>query len=186
MEKIYTSFNIIMEMLHNRGINVPDIRAGQIDSFIASQANKPGFEIVIGNIRLVYYLSNKFKWSELKKFFEDESSYDLTIIIVKDKISQNNMKQLSALNIEMQTFLLKELQFNISKHVLIPKHELIKDPQEVKKIMEMYSLKNKHQFPIILKTDPMAKWLNLKSGDIIRITRPSPTSGHYIVYRCCL
>jgi hypothetical protein len=106
-----------MEMLHNRGINVPDIRAGQIDSFIASQANKPGFEIVIGNIRLVYYLSNKFKWSELKKFFEDESSYDLTIIIVKDKISQNNMKQLSALNIEMQTFLLKELQFNISKHV---------------------------------------------------------------------
>lgn len=188
MDKIYKSFNTIMEMLEDRGVQFePRIYAEQIDSFIANQINKPGFEIVLGNkIRLIYYLANKFKWSELKKFFEDENDYEHTIVIVREKISQNNMKQLMDLGIDLQTFLLKELQFNISKHELVPKHELIRDETEIRSIMEKYSLKSKTQLPTILKTDPMAKWLNLKSGDIIKITRVSPTAGIYEAYRCCL
>lgn len=189
MDKIYKSFNTILEMLENRNMKVePPLDSGYIDSFISSQTNKPGFEVILSgiNVRIVYYLPSKFKWSELKKFFEEEKKYDLTILVVKEKISQNNMKQLSSLGIEMQIFLVKELQFNISKHELVPKHEVISDPQEVKNIMEMYSLKSKNQLPIILKTDPMARWLNLKTGDIVRISRPSPTSGFYVAYRCCL
>jgi DNA-directed RNA polymerase I, II, and III subunit RPABC1 len=189
MEKIYKSFNIIGEMLADRNIKIdPALTAGQIDTFIANQNNKPGFEVVIGGgkIRLVYYLANKFKWSELKKFFEDDKTYELTILIVREKISQNNLKQLSALGISMQIFLLKELQFNISKHELVPKHELVSDPQEIKHVLDVYSLKSKNQLPIILKTDPMARWLNLGSGDIVRISRPSPTSGFYVTYRCCM
>lgn len=187
MESIYKSVNTIIEMLNDRGIKQPLLDAGQINEFIAKQNNKIGFEIVLGDdIRLVYYLSNKFKWSELKKFFEDETKYKLTIIVVREKITQNNMKQLAAIDMEYQVFLLKELQYNITKHELVPKHELIKDPQDVKNILEQFSLKSKHQLPIILKSDPMAKWLNLKSGDIVKISRPSPTSGHYIAYRCCL
>lgn len=186
MEKIYTSFNIIVDMLKARGVNVPPVDAGQIESFIKSQTNKPGFEIMLGTTRLVYYLASKFRWAEFKKFFEDRPECDLTLIIVKEKVSQNNLKQIAALDIDYQIFLLKELQFDISKHELVPKHEFISDPEEVKKIMEQFSLKTKHQLPIILKTDPMARWLNLKTGDIVRISRPSQTSGHYVTYRCCL
>lgn len=189
MDKIYKSFNTIMEMLSERNIAIdPPLDAGHIDSFIANQVNKPGFEVVLAgpNIRLVYYLASKFKWSELKKLFEDVRSYDTTILIVRDKVSQNNMKQLASLGIELQIFLLKELQFNISKHELVPKHEVVRDAEEVKNILEMYSLKSKSQLPSILRSDPMARWLNLRSGDIVRISRPSPTSGFYVAYRCCL
>lgn len=186
MDKIYTSFNIIMDMLKARMIKVPPVEAGQIETFIKNQTNKPGFEIMIGDIRLVYYLASKFRWAEFKKFFEELPECKLTLIIVKEKVSQNNLKQISGLDIDFQIFLLKELQFDISKHELVPKHELVSDPEEIKKLMEQFSLKSKHQLPIILKTDPMARWLNLKTGDIVRISRPSQTSGYYVTYRCCL
>lgn len=188
MEKIYKSFDTIMEMLDDRGLQVQRLTADQIKTFLQQQANKVGFEIMIDDIRLVYYLTHKFKWSELKKMFEDEPPQkpSLTILIVMDKITQNNLKQLQELKIELQIFLLHELQFNISKHVLVPKHELISDPEEKKRIMDMYSLKSTHQLPIILRHDPMARWLNLKGGDVVRITRPSQTSGQYVSYRCCV
>jgi DNA-directed RNA polymerase subunit H (RpoH/RPB5) len=188
MDKIYKSFNIIMEMLESRGMDMKKLTSDQIKSFLHQQTNKVGFEIMVDDIRIVYYLTHKFKWSELKKMFEEQSSRTphLTILVVLDKITQNNMKQLHEMGIELQIFLLNELQFNITKHVLVPKHELISDPEEKKRILEMYSLKSIHQLPIILRHDPMAKWLNLKSGDIVRITRPSQTSGLYVSYRCCV
>lgn len=187
MEDIYRSFNTIIEMLNDRGITISEgFDAGQIDSFISNQASKPGFEIVIGGkIRLIYCVANKFKMSDIKKFFENETEYDLTIIIVREKISQNNMKQIGTLCNNVQVFLLKELQYNLTKHVLVPKHTVVPEA-DIKAIMEKYSLKNRLQFPLILKTDPMARWLNLKSGDVVRITRPSPTSGFYESYRCCI
>lgn len=182
------SFNVIIEMLNDRGMKFDIVpNQLQIQSFISNQSNKPGFEILLENkIRIIYYLSTKFKWSELKKFFESDESYPLTLLVVREKISQNNMKQISQLNIHIQIFMLKELQFNITKHDLVPKHELVNDPEEIKKIMDMLSIKSKNQLPIILKTDAMARWLNLRSGDIVKISRPSQTSGHYVVYRCCV
>jgi DNA-directed RNA polymerase I, II, and III subunit RPABC1 len=83
-------------------------------------------------------------------------------------------------------FDIKSLQFNISHHELVPKHEVIHDEAEVKDIVAKYSLKSKFQLPIILKTDAMAKYLGLKNGDVVKITRVSPTAGEYIVYRCCV
>ena len=188
MDKIYNSFNIIMEMLEERGMHMKKMTSDQVRAFLQQQNNKVGFEIMIDDVRIVYYLTHKFKWSELKKMFDDQPSRTptLTILVVMDKITQNNLKQLHELGIELQIFLLNELQFNITKHVLVPKHELIKDPEEKKRILETYSLKSIHQLPIILRHDPMAKWLNLKSGDIVRITRPSQTSGVYVSYRCCV
>ena len=187
MEQVYKSFEILTEMLHDRGIHFDSIHKQQIDEFIMNQSNKPGFEIIIGgSIRVVYYLSQKYKWSELKKMFDEDNKYELTILIVREKISQNNLKQLNDLRIPYQVFLLKELQFNISKHILVPKHQVIRDSNEIADILSRFCLKSKNQLPIIMKNDAMAKWLNLKVGDIVKITRPSTTSGIYESYRCCV
>lgn len=186
-ESVSKSFNTITEMLGDRQFNLDGLNTSLVYELIKNNANKQGFDITVDSrLKIIYYLSNKFKWSELKKYMDETNMYDLYILVVADKISQNNMKQINALNLNIQIFDIKELQFNITKHILVPKHELVQDQEEIKNILQIYCLKSKFQLPHILKTDPMSRYLGLKSGDIVRITRVSPTSGEYIIYRCCM
>lgn len=85
----------------------------------------------------------------------------------------------------VQYFTMAELQYNPANHVLVPKHEKLTDV-EVRKVMQDYQIKNKSQFPLIQKTDVMARRLGLKHGDIVRITRHNENSGIYYYYRCCV
>lgn len=182
-EYIGQSLKTIIEMLNDRKYQTGITPEGVFDLI----GNNPNyFEFTIDRIKVVYYLPSKFKWVDLKKSFEDEEPYSLYILVVKEKLTQNNIKFINSMKLGIQIFEIKELQFNISKHKLIPKHELISDQNEVNDIIQKYNVKTKFQLPIILKTDPMAKYLNLKNGDIIKIVRVSPTAGEYISYRCCL
>jgi DNA-directed RNA polymerase subunit H (RpoH/RPB5) len=187
-EIVVRSFQTVIEMLTDRGLDLGDLTKDSanelLDAFVSN--NKQLFDIVINDIKIVYCLTSKAKWSEVKKHFEDETPHSLYICIVKDKLSQNNAKMLTSLKLNLQLFDIKVLQFNISRHELVPKHEVIKDEAVIKNIVQQYSLKSKFQLPIILKTDAMAKYLGLKNGDMIKITRVSPTSGEYVVYRCCV
>jgi DNA-directed RNA polymerase subunit H (RpoH/RPB5) len=187
-EIVERSFQTIIEMLNDRQTDIGNISkdAGReiVEGFLKS--NKVLFEIIINKVKIVYSLSSKSKWVELKKLFEDSEPMDLYILVAKEKLSQNNSKMLTTLKVNLQIFDIKQLQFNISKHVLVPKHDIIRDEKEIKSIIERFSLKSKYQLPIILKTDAMAKYLGLKNGDIVRITRDSPTSGEYVIYRCCI
>jgi DNA-directed RNA polymerase subunit H (RpoH/RPB5) len=187
-EIVVKSFQTVVEMLSDRALDIGELTPHSahelLEVFVTN--NKQLFEVVINDIKIVYCLSSKIKWSEFKKHFEDEKPYSLYILIVKDKLTQNNAKMLSSLKMNLQQFDIKSLQFNISKHELVPKHELVRDENEVKDIVSRYSLKSKFQLPIILKTDAMAKYLGLKNGDVVKITRVSQTSGEYIVYRCCV
>jgi DNA-directed RNA polymerase I, II, and III subunit RPABC1 len=187
-DAIIKSFKTIMEMLEDRGVDVGGVSkdAGQelLNGFVGN--NKILFEVVLDSVKIVYCTSSKVKWADLKKHFEDDIPYKLYICVIKDKMSQNNTKMISALKLNIQVFDIKNLQYNVSKHVLVPKHELVGDEEEVKKLIQNFNLKSKFQLPLILKTDAMAKYLGLKNGDVVKITRVSPTSGEYVMYRCCV
>jgi len=98
---------------------------------------------------------------------------------------QSRDKALYAVNGSLQVFYLKELLYNPMKHVLVPKHEKMSE-EETKQMLSTYLIKHKSQLPIISKTDVIARWLGLRHGDVIRITRYNETSGTYYYYRCCL
>lgn len=74
---------------------------------------------------------------------------------------------------------LKELE--ISKHDLVPKHELLKE-KEKEEVLKKYGI-TLRQLPRILVTDPMVKNLNANVGDVIRITRKSETAGEIEYFR---
>lgn len=72
-------------------------------------------------------------------------------------------------------------RLNVLKHVLVPKHEVVPE-EEVSALLEGFNI-TKGQLPKILLTDPVAKKIKAKAGDVIKITRESKTAGEAIVYR---
>ncbi len=75
----------------------------------------------------------------------------------------------------------RNLKMDISKHVLVPKHEVLTE-EEAEEVLKKYNI-TKSQLPKILISDPMVKKIGAKVGDIIKITRKSPTAGESIFYR---
>jgi DNA-directed RNA polymerase subunit H len=72
-------------------------------------------------------------------------------------------------------------QFKVSTHFLVPKHELL-SKEEAIEITKKYNA-SLSQFPYILSSDPMAKEIGAKPGDLIKITRRSETAGSTVYYR---
>ena len=65
-------------------------------------------------------------------------------------------------------------EINIKNHVLLVKHEKLNE-QASKKLLEKYNI-SKKQLPFIYKKDSAISDLNAEVGDIIEITRKSPTT----------
>jgi DNA-directed RNA polymerase subunit H len=75
----------------------------------------------------------------------------------------------------------KERSYNIFDHQIVPKHELL-PRKEAEELMKEFHIRP-HQLPYIITSDPAALALGAKMGDILRITRKSPTAGEVVVYR---
>ena len=75
--------------------------------------------------------------------------------------------------------MLKEL--DITKHELVPKHTLLSD-KEKEELLKKYGIMLR-QLPRMLQSDPLAKLLNCKIGDVVKIIRMSETAGEAEYYR---
>lgn len=106
------------------------------------------------------------------------------IIVARQRPAQGKTVEDPSRN--TQLFLIGELMFNLTKHELQPMAFLpIRDEDAIQEIMRRYRLKAKTQFPLILHSDPVARYFALKPGQLIKITCRSPSAGTYPKYRCC-
>jgi len=71
--------------------------------------------------------------------------------------------------------------FNIYDHVLVPKHE-ITSQEERQTVLGQYRVQP-YQLPRLRASDPAAKAIGAKPGDVVKITRESQTAGKYVSYR---
>ena len=77
------------------------------------------------------------------------------------------------------------LVINPLNHVLVPKHEIVPE-SEHKALMDSMYITAKSKFPEIkFHIDPIARCIGAVPGDIVKITRPSASSGVAIIYRAC-
>jgi DNA-directed RNA polymerase subunit H len=73
------------------------------------------------------------------------------------------------------------LGFDVSKHELVPKHEILSE-EEKEKLLKKYGITIR-DLPRIFLSDPAIKDLNPKIGDVVKITRKSKTAGESVYYR---
>ncbi|MBI4438689.1 DNA-directed RNA polymerase subunit H [Candidatus Woesearchaeota archaeon] len=72
-------------------------------------------------------------------------------------------------------------KLDVKKHALVPKHQKLGE-KEKEALLERYSI-SVSELPKILGKDPALSGLGAKQGDVVRITRASPTSGKAVFYR---
>lgn len=64
---------------------------------------------------------------------------------------------------------------------MVPQHAKL-SKEKKKELLEKYSI-TLNELPKILKSDPAISHLKVDSGDVIKIIRPSGTSGKAVYYR---
>jgi DNA-directed RNA polymerase subunit H len=75
----------------------------------------------------------------------------------------------------------KKKELVITNHIYQPKHEIVRR-KEAEEILRKYNAKP-GQLPYILIEDKGLEGLDVRPGDIIKITRKSPTAGESVYYR---
>lgn len=184
--------NTLLEMLKDRNYDINDSEFNiSFDVFSAMYSenkqdlvfNKKNEE---NKIYVHFYIESKnFGKKELTNILtvidEKYGSDNINILIVlEDKPTSTIQKELEE-NDNIEIFFAKKLMFNITKHVLIPKHKLLNEI-EIKDILDKYQCK-KNQLPKIQYEDPVARYYGARVGDVFEITRPTPTTGIFKVYR---
>ena len=107
--------------------------------------------------------------SKLEKLNEDVENrqYNHIILVYTDCITPTGKRMIAeSVDIKFELFSIDELQFNITKHRLVPLHQKLND-DESKEFKEKFGLK----YQAILISDPISRFYNYKRGDIIRILR---------------
>ena len=84
----------------------------------------------------------------------------------------------------IQLFNINTLSIDILEHRLVPKHEIIRNPNEIETILETCNC-TFNQLPIIKRNDAIGKILLITPGDICKIYRYNDNSCESIYYRAC-
>lgn len=191
LSEVHQSFQVVYEMIHDRGVDPSRMLSakGTLQDTLFESDELVGFQI--SSTMHLLYINNKGKIDKdtIQTFVRDTLSHVTTLILVVMYEDEGFFKRLLAYafdGVDVQCFRMKELLFNISKHNMVPKHELITDSNEILHLMELHDVKRPELFPCILKSDPMAKYLNAKPGNLLKITRISRRSGEDVIYRYCI
>ncbi|MGD0160714.1 MAG: DNA-directed RNA polymerase subunit H [Candidatus Bathyarchaeia archaeon] len=71
--------------------------------------------------------------------------------------------------------------FDLFEHKLVPKHEMLTE-EEKEQVLLHYKV-HAYQLPQISSLDPCVKAIGAKPGDVLRVTRKSPTAGEHTSFR---
>lgn len=189
----------ILQMLERRGYNTDNyqqyseheirtmFRTNQCDIVVKHRdSNSKTF--------VFYQIYQRLRNTTFRSFLEDMKEENniqpdhMIIVLLKEKINPSLQKVAEDFYAEtecfVQLFWIKNLMFDVTNHIKVPKHNLMTEDEFQTEVAEKYQV-SKSDLQLILRNDPQAKYLGMKPGQVCRITRPSETNGTYLNYRVC-
>lgn len=168
------------------------LKAGGSSSALESLLNM----LLVGSPDGVSEPTKKSKAAEIKEDMSlidkvDPTTTEVIILLTADNYPLSDSFHSKALTLwntkkfRISFFLIDNLVTNPADHVLVPKHERVPLKEQEELLKKLYAHK-KQQLPwIVFHLDMQARVLGLIPGDIVKITRPSPSAGYYTEYRVC-
>jgi len=121
-------------------------------------------------------INEKSPIGEFLKKYNNEYKF----IVVQD-ITAKTEENINLYDTQVEIFKFNKLQSDITEHMLVPKHEVL-TKEEGENVLESYRAR-KRDMPLIRSNEDVAKYYNMKPGEITRIYRPSPLTCESIAYR---
>lgn len=91
------------------------------------------------------------------------------------------LRDLETRGIFISYFNENELLYDIYEHVRVPKHTLLTVDEKQELLRTLRATED--LLPKMQRQDPMARYLGLRVGDVVKIDRYSMTVGHDVYYR---
>lgn len=206
IQSVYNSRKTLLEHFNYQHFNVDDynnfsihevytmFQNKQLDMLFERTAIKEK-EIPSKKVYIKYHLAKTLRPQNIYDFVEDLfnieqilSKDDDLIIVVKDQPNETIIKTLQQIWFSDKQFIIiwniKNLQFNVLKHSLVPKHEILNITED-KEFRNRYNINNDKELPDISRFSSVAMAIGIRPGQICKITRPSKTSINTNFYRIC-
>ena len=202
ISKLFISRTVILDILKNyRGFDVGDYEGMGAHELQAMCKNKQ-MDMLITNVEtgrkifIKYHLEPpKLKQNHIYEYVEDLfdmeqilDSDDELLIITNDKINDTLRELLSNIYKNDNKFVsvlnLNDYLFNILAHEMVPPHRvLFQDEKDM--IYKKYYITSDKELPEISRFDPVALAMGIRPGELVEITRSSPTAITTKYYRLC-
>jgi len=196
--QVYTARNHLLAILEETGYDVSEyahcgiqqigamMETNQLDLLLTHHTGKKIF--------VKFQLETKINLaSEASAFYESEppilTKEDTLMIIAKTDPNDALISAMDTLWNDSQTYVsvvgIRRFQFNILKHVQVPKHEILTN-EEREELFVTLNIKSVSDLPLISRYDPVAVVLCMRPGMVCRIHRKSKTSVVTFYYRACV
>ena len=186
--RLARSINTLTQMLNDRGEYAPKLSLlSQADIDDLLEAPVQGVVRIDTGSRDVIFFTHKTKSGDLTRAATDTSEQrlgDAILVTLEPFKKTQRTAAISSFGPAHEAFTLAELSLNISRHVLVPKHELVPADQ-VESLMAKVMVSRLSQLPVIKPSDAMAKYIRARPGDVVKIVRVCPTAGTQVAFRYC-
>ena len=199
IEKSYTQkldlvkTNVVKMFVHRGFINNENIEKrtkklidnhSEDNEYVLELDNNTNVNSIISNKKIIikilnYKISSVNKSSEIAEFITKYNN-DYKFIIV-EAINSKSEKILLSYQTDFEIFKFTELMICIVEHILVPKH-MILSQDETNQVLQEYCAR-KRDMPFIMSNDPVARFYNMKPGEICKIIRPSILTCDVPFYR---
>ena len=202
IKRIYLVYTNILDLLNARGYD--DVDSTHIDKFLnerikrfIDEQDSVYIDIFVNNgikktfVKFADKLDIKSKnLYELKNSISLENDMsetdDIIIVCLNNAFNDKDINEINEFeenNSGTRIMGYKYLMFNITKHFLVPKHMKYKGRKS--DLCEKLLINNINKLPVILHSDPIARYYDYKSNDVIEIERPVKANKISKVYRIC-
>lgn len=201
ISQLYTSRKVVLELMANQGFEVAGYAHFSVGE-VSTMQQQNQLDMMLEHthngtkVYIRYCLAKPIRPANVQEMIDDLfwttetlTKNDMLYIITKDPANDALTAELRQIWEKDGLFVvvesIKYLQFNILKHVLVPKHSLITQA-EVEELMKKYNISTLSEFPDISRFDPVARAIGLRPGQVCHIVRHSKTAISTNYYRVCI